>query len=564
MSYKDDVLNYSYILRLDATLVDEDVNGYYKVAWSEKILKPDNGTSGRYADGPHGWSVNIGGQTASGSKADYDFRNYSTLTLGSGPGALIKHNADGSAKTITVSCTFDDNNTWGELGNGGVSFQMTLPAIGSKPPAPSPIGLDTITATSMRYRFSSNGNGGLPIIRWEYQYSTSSTFSSGNSALLTSSGTSTPTGLKSFTKYYFRSRGVNSLGAGAWSSIISATTLGVPSKPATPVLTSTTAYSIRVSITDPAANGSAITARETQLSKVPTFASIVATDTTTAPYWTESLGVERNVQFYVRTRMKNTAGWSAWSGTLAVKTPLMVPSTPTGYGIIDLASTTVYITLPAIADNGGAPVTDLRAQVNTTQSDVGATTVLSGGFWPLFLSQLTPGASYFVRLAASNAAGWSGYGPWIAFSMKTNVPLPPLNLGISGLTDASAVVVWDPPADLLGAEISSFTVRLATTKAFSSGLQTFTLGADAISQVFVGLTKGTKYVVQVWTNTSAGVGSFTDPLPFETPGAVSGDGLVWFSVGGVQHRAQPWLSVGGVQHRVLPWLRVDGVWKRGA
>ena len=97
------------------------------------------------------------------------------------------------------------------------------------PPAPSSLGVDQATTTSLRYRFSGNGDGGSPIVRWEFQYSTSATFASGNSAVLTSSGTSTVTGLNPGTKYYFRARGVNAIGAGSWSAISNGTTL--PSVP---------------------------------------------------------------------------------------------------------------------------------------------------------------------------------------------------------------------------------------------------------------------------------------------------------------------------------------------
>ena len=116
-----------------------------------------------------------------------------------------------------------------QLSYGNVNTTPTgtifLPRIGTVPPPPSPRVPDQITATSMRYAFDSNGNGGLTIIRWEYQYSTSSTFASGNSSIRSSSGTSVVTGLTPVTTYYFRSRGVNAAGNGPWSAIRSGTTL---------------------------------------------------------------------------------------------------------------------------------------------------------------------------------------------------------------------------------------------------------------------------------------------------------------------------------------------------
>jgi hypothetical protein len=75
----------------------------------------------------------------------------------------------------------------------------------------------------MRYRFQSNGDGGSPIQGWEFQYATNSSFS--GATLVGSSGTTTLSNLLPGVKYYFRARGWNALGDGAWSSTISADTL---------------------------------------------------------------------------------------------------------------------------------------------------------------------------------------------------------------------------------------------------------------------------------------------------------------------------------------------------
>jgi len=118
-----------------------------------------------------------------------------------------------------------------QLAYGNVNTTPTgfinLPRIGTVPPAPTPLPTtpDQITATTMRYQFSGNGDGGNAIIRWEYRYSTSPTFASGNSAWIASSGTSIISGLTPNTTYYLQSRGVNSFGNGAVSATRSGKTL---------------------------------------------------------------------------------------------------------------------------------------------------------------------------------------------------------------------------------------------------------------------------------------------------------------------------------------------------
>lgn len=100
---------------------------------------------------------------------------------------------------------------------------ITNPA--TVPPAPTPIGLDMITPTGMRYRFSGNGDGGSPILRWDYQCSTDPTFSGVPWA--PSTGTTVRDDLQPGVTYFWRSRGVNAVGAGTPSTVSSARTLAL-------------------------------------------------------------------------------------------------------------------------------------------------------------------------------------------------------------------------------------------------------------------------------------------------------------------------------------------------
>lgn len=127
-----------------------------------------------------------------------------------------------------------DANGW----HGGVNIRMrvaydgideqyiaylALPRIPKPPAAPSPIGVDENTTTSLRYRFSGNDDGGSPITGWQIQYADNPAFDS--ATVIASGGTSTIGGLNPGTTYYFRSRGLNAYGAGPWSSVSSGTTL---------------------------------------------------------------------------------------------------------------------------------------------------------------------------------------------------------------------------------------------------------------------------------------------------------------------------------------------------
>ncbi|QGJ92702.1 minor tail protein [Microbacterium phage Megan] len=108
------------------------------------------------------------------------------------------------------------------------------------PPAPTPFCVapnpNQITPTSLRAQFCSQGDGGSAITSWGLQIATDAAFTQ-NTQLVSSSGTTTFTGLTPGTTYYFRARGQNAVGVGAWSATWSGTT----SNPGAPTLVSVTA-----------------------------------------------------------------------------------------------------------------------------------------------------------------------------------------------------------------------------------------------------------------------------------------------------------------------------------
>lgn len=109
----------------------------------------------------------------------------------------------------------------GTSGLGGAASFNTYIFRPTVPSPPSPIGVDQITATSARYRFSGNSNGGSAILEWQAQTATNAAFTA-NVKTSSSSGTTTFTGLLPGNTYYFRARGRNAVGWSGWSSVISA------------------------------------------------------------------------------------------------------------------------------------------------------------------------------------------------------------------------------------------------------------------------------------------------------------------------------------------------------
>lgn len=94
----------------------------------------------------------------------------------------------------------------------------------TEPPAPTPLGIDEITATSMRYQFASAGDGGSPVTSWGVEVATNPAFT--GSTIYGSSGSLVLTDLTPGVRYYLRARGQNAIGVGPWSTVLSARTLG--------------------------------------------------------------------------------------------------------------------------------------------------------------------------------------------------------------------------------------------------------------------------------------------------------------------------------------------------
>lgn len=442
---------------------------------------------------------------------------------------------------------------------------LTLPTIEpptTVPPAPSPIGLDNITNTGMRYRFSSGGNGGSSIIRWEVQYSKNSNFS-GATTVSVSTGSYTASGLTPRTTYYFRARGVNANGNGSWSAARSDATLDVPGVP-TVVIDGRTPRTIAVAVVPPSYTGGGITARQTQLSKSSNFSTVLSTSTVVQPTFT---GLDRATPYYVRSRVQNSTGWSAWtSGTVALTT-LELPSAPSGYGISDLASTTAYVTLPLVIDNGGSAIVFTRVELNTVTSPTGATVFTEGSFSEVFLSGLTAGTAYFVRMAVANVGeggGWGPYGPWVAFTTRDDVPTPPLSLSASVTGNTTATVSWLAPASLMGAEHQGYLLRLSTSQSFGVGVQEIVLLDTDVTTPLTGLQPGTRYYVQIRAESSNGPGSYSTIVTFVTTGTAPVAQSLWYRLAGQWRPGFLRIRVGGVWKPGTLWEKQGGVWRRGA
>lgn len=221
---KSDVFNgdTGYKLELYTNLSSQSVSGNYSnVYWRVRVVNiggpwywatTNMGNSG-WADSSLSGSQDLW----SNSNLAYDFRDGSSWTFASGT-MRIYHNSSGSGSYWVNTAMTLYGIGYARVDSGTIG----LPRIYEPPPAPKPLGVDLEEQTSMRYKFSSTGDGGESVDEWQIGYGTSST---NVQKYLSSSGTSTITGLTPATTYYFWSRGRNAAGWGPWSARSSGRTL---------------------------------------------------------------------------------------------------------------------------------------------------------------------------------------------------------------------------------------------------------------------------------------------------------------------------------------------------
>lgn len=502
-----------------------------------QIYQSDPVTSGNIS-----WSANLNG-AKSGSM------------FWGGPGwrTVLSQNV---TTNQTVSFTLNPTGTFG-FGNGGTRT-ATITRV-TVPPAPNMGAFspnpDQITSTGMRVRFSSTGTGNSPIIEWELQRARNAAFTV-DASIHVSSGTTVFTDMSPGQQWFFRARGRNALGRGAWSGTSNATTLNVPGTPGPVTVSNVTATTADITCVNPASNGGAsISGREIQISTVEDFSTVAFTHFS-APLLYNKTGLTRNTQYYVRHRTQNAVGYSGPSPVTSFHTLGTPPTAPTGYVVTNIAATSASVSLGSIADNGGATPSQARVKVSTTASDIGLVDTVTTTSWsPVQLTDLTKGSTYYVAQAAFNTAvngGWGPYGAWVPFTTRSDVPNAPV-LSLDSTVGDTATLSWTAPSDLSGSIIYSYTLRVSDDPGQIVNVRNFSTAAGILTRIVDALAEGKTYYATVWTETDKGTGSRSETLSFQLAGGGSSSGL-WLDVAGVPKFCEVWLDVAGVPKLCEVWI----------
>ncbi len=281
------------------------------------------------------------------------------------------------------------------------------------------------------------------------------------------SATSTSyTGLRPATLHSFRIRAANSVGNGAWTIYVSATTNNAPPATVSDLSAIKDATNggreIDLSWTKPFPNGAAISGYTLQRKSGSGNYADLATSTIAvgADSYTDT-DVTPGGTYTYRIRAKNSEGDAAWSNEASETTDTLAPDAITDLTATKDGGRRVDLTWSAPAANGAAisAYTLQRKAGSGSFADIATTTIAATS--TSYSDTVTPGGMYTYRLRATNSVGNAD---WSNEPSATTDTLAPD--AITDLTAAptasdphrSVDLVFTTPADN-GAAIDRYSVR---------------------------------------------------------------------------------------------------------
>jgi hypothetical protein len=351
-------------------------------------------------------------------------------------------------------------------------------------------------------------------LTFRVQVSTDPTFAT---AILVDDSTLTDTtralsGLLNSTKYYWRVRGKNNGGIGAFSGSRDFTT--IVAIPSATVLMSppngTTEQPTSMSLIWHKTTGAA--SYHIQLATDSTFAGGFIVNDSTVTDTTRSVGgLSFNVKYFWRVNAKNVGGTGPYSSVWNFKTLTQDPSVPVQ--LAPLNGSTGLATTVAVRWSRPPGATSFHFQFGTDSSF--ATTIIDDPAMTdtsRSLTGLTFLTKYFWRVNADNIGGTS---PWSgAWSFATGVPLPSAVIlvspgHLSQLGSTSARLIWRKSTPL----VNKYWVQLAIDSLFTFSVIDSTISDS--TKVLTGLIDKQWYFWRVRAANPGGWGAYSEVRKFQ-------------------------------------------------
>jgi uncharacterized repeat protein (TIGR01451 family) len=322
-------------------------------------------------------------------------------------------------------------------------------------------------------------------------------------------------GLLNSTQYYWRVRAKNIGGWSGWSNRWSFTT--IIAAPAAPILVTPLNGSPNQTLSPALFWNTSATATnyELQAATDTSFTQKVIPDDTTLTDTSKSItGLLNGTTYYWRVRAKNAGGWSNWSTRWSFTTIIAAPAapilvTPLNGSTNQPVSPTLFWNISSIATNY-----DLQLATDTgfTQRVIPDDTTLADTFKNI--AGLLNSTTYYWRVRAKNAGGWSDWSARWSFTTIIAVPtVPVLSAPLNNSVDqpASITFKWNILATAL-----SYDLQVATDTGFTQKVITDdTTLADTFKNVS-GLFNSTTYYWRVRAKNAGGWSNWSNRWSFTT------------------------------------------------
>jgi hypothetical protein len=211
---------------------------------------------------------------------------------------------------------------------------------------------------------------------------------------------------------------------------------------------------------------------------------------------TRVTGLTPGASYSFRVRAGNAYGFSGYSNTAAVTTPVPPPPTPPAapYNLrVQSVSATDVVLLWSDAANNE---TSFRIESRTGSASFKEVAVVGTNVTTTRISGLQPKTVYQFRVRAANAAGFSGYSN-VVQAKTVNGPASPTALTTRWLGGGSVQLTWQ--------DNSSDEVRFDVERMYNGAwVPGATVGANATTAVVTGLKSNASYTFRVKATDAAG------------------------------------------------------------
>ena len=323
-------------------------------------------------------------------------------------------------------------------------------------------------------------------------------------SIISTSLSTTITGLTNGQVYWVRVRAVNSVDPGSWSlGGVAEPAAQPPDAPERPTLTPGNAELV-VKWTKPAENGAEITDYDVQYKQGTGNWLDYELSTISTSLSTTITGLTNGQVYWVRVRAVNSVDPGSWSPRGVAEPGAQAPDVP-AEPTLTLGNGQLGVRWITPSSNG-AHITGYDVQYKLTSAttwtnlrfvDVGTIKTIPG---------LTNGDSYDVQVRARNSVGNSGWSDSATGTPAAQVPDVPAKPTVKP-GNAELVVEWTKPVEN-GARITDYDVRYQPTSATTWTYPDFT--GVGTSTTITGLTNGLNYTVQVLAHNSVGNSGWSD------------------------------------------------------